>query len=118
MDSGRPDEIESLLSEHGGDGDFVAELMGIFVERFGRAADTIEGLCAAGDYADAAKAAHALKGTAGTMRAARLFEAAKALNGALRAEYYGALAELLPKLRKELDRTVAEYREWIERRKK
>lgn len=118
MESGQPDEIESLLAEHGENADFIAELMGIFVERFGRASDTIEALCAAGDFADAVKATHALKGTAGTMRAIRLHEAAKALNGALRAEYYGALAELLPKLRKELDRTVAEYRAWVERRKK
>ena len=91
-----------------GNEDMLRKLLEKFFDGYGDMAENIAADVAAGDAARAASTAHAVKGVSGNMRATRVFEAAKALEAALKAAPDGPdVAPLLNDLAVALDEVMA-----------
>jgi len=96
-------DLDELVDRLGGDREATAEIVQIFLE------DTparIEEILHA-DAATALRAAHTIKGSAGNIVAMPVFEAAAALEQALRAGDEAAVGVTRPRLFAELDRLMA-----------
>lgn len=91
-----------------GNEDMLRKLLEKFFDGYGDMAARIAAEVAAGDAAGAAGTAHTLKGVSGNMRAGRVFEAAKALESALKMAPNGPeIAPLLTELAAALDEVMA-----------
>lgn len=67
-----------------GNDDMIQKLLGKFFDTYGGKAAEIASDVAAGNFQRAISAAHSLKGVSGNIRATEVFEAAKALEAALK----------------------------------
>jgi HPt (histidine-containing phosphotransfer) domain-containing protein len=97
-----------------GNEDMVRKLLGGFCNSYDGQAREIADLVVAGDFENAIRAIHTLKGVSGNLRATRVFEASAALEAALRtapdgpetapllSDLDGALNEVMAGLRRAL----------------
>ncbi|MCF3630221.1 Hpt domain-containing protein [Thalassospiraceae bacterium LMO-SO8] len=91
-----------------GNDDMIHKLLGKFLDAYGGKAAEIGADVAAGNFQRAIGDAHALKGVSGNIRATEVFEAAKALEAALKAAPEGPdIGPLLTDLAGALDKVMA-----------
>lgn len=92
---------------------FQKELIEEFCEQAGRLSERIEDAAAAKDALELHRAAHSLKGSAASVGAATLAEAAAELDERAKAGDMGGALEVLARLEQALGGTLAEMQEWI-----
>lgn len=91
-----------------GNDDIIRKLLNKFSDAYGDKAAEIAADVAAGNFQQAISTAHTLKGVSGNIRATAVFEAAKALEAALKAAPEGpAIEPLLNDLAGALDEVTA-----------
>ncbi|WP_035104187.1 Hpt domain-containing protein [Desulfohalovibrio reitneri] len=99
-------DTELSLRRLEGEREFLAELYRMFLEDSVQRRRTLEEALSRGEYQDAAKAAHSLKGMCGTINAPALMELALEMEKACRGEDDDRIEALRGPLRKLLDEVL------------
>lgn len=100
-----PESLEQLRAINPDDGgEFLRELLGIFLTDTPKRIEEIQTSLAAGDAVTLTRAAHSIKGSSGNFGAATLSGLAQSIEQAGKSASLGEVATLLPTLRDEFDR--------------
>ena len=106
-----PEAIEGLRQLNPDDGgEFMREIVGIYIEDTPKRIDELRKTLAAGDAAGFARAAHTIKGSSSNVGAQALRAVAERLEKAARAEGLGAVAPILAECEAQYALAAAELR--------
>jgi len=106
-----PDAIAGLRELNPGDsGEFLREIVGIYIEDTPKRIDEMRRSLAAGDAASFTRAAHTIKGSSANVGAQVLRALAERLERISRADGLGAVAPLIAECDAEFARAAAELR--------
>ncbi len=94
-----------------GDGEFLKELVGIYLADTPKQFAQLEDALARGDASVATRAAHTMKGSSGNFGAEALMELARAAEAAAKAGDLAAVAKLLPDLKQQFERVKTALQE-------
>ncbi|MDA8427371.1 MAG: Hpt domain-containing protein [Treponema sp.] len=104
-------DFDDLRAEYG-DKDFIAEILGVFVVDCPAAMGRLEGAVAAGDAAEAGRAAHSLLNILGVLRCAPALRLVEEIVAALRSGDPPSLPAPVARLRAAVDALVEEGRQY------
>jgi HPt (histidine-containing phosphotransfer) domain-containing protein len=107
MNASQPIVREELIERCLGDEDFAAEMLGLFAVHAPGLVEQVRSSARAGQWDDACRAAHTLKGTAGNIAAPELRAAATSFEQAVRSGDTGLAISTLPSLELSFEKALA-----------
>jgi HPt (histidine-containing phosphotransfer) domain-containing protein len=109
-----PEAIENLRQLNPGDGgEFLKEIVGIYIEDTPKRIDELKKTLAAADVAGFARAAHTIKGSSSNVGAQALRAVAEHLEKAARSEGLGAVAPMVGDCEAQFALAAAELRKLL-----